>query len=157
MAASLWRQHLQPLKGQGKRLGAPAVTSAPSGKPWLQQFIQICGAACTIDFIPIHWYGSDSNAFKSYVTEMHNTFNKPIWVTEWACVEYAPPTCTQTDVDNFMAATTSFLESQSSWLERFAWFGAMKKLGNVSRTNALLTADGQSATPLGIQYTKGGH
>jgi len=154
-AVALWRQYIQPLKSRGLRLGAPAVSSAPSGKTWLSQFLQQC-SGCTIDFIPIHWYGSDGNAFASYVTDIHNSFGKNIWVTEWACVPYANPPCDQQSVYNFMGQTTLFLDQQS-YVERYSWFGAMRNLGGVPATDALLTSDGQNNTPLGVQYAKGGH
>ena len=35
---------------------------------------------CLVDY-----YGSDANAFISYIEDMHSTFNLPIRVTEWAC------------------------------------------------------------------------
>jgi len=155
-AVGLWNQYIQPLKkSKGLRLGAPAVTSAPSGKVWLSQFLQQCGG-CDIDFIPIHWYGSDPNAFAAYVTDIHNSFGKNIWVTEWACVPYTNPPCDQQSVYNFMGQTTLFLDQQS-WVERFSYFGAMRNLGSVPATNALLTSNGQDNTPLGVQYAKGGH
>ena len=48
-AANLWRSALQPLAGKF-RLGAPAVTSAPSGKAWLQQFFSAC-SGCKVSAI----------------------------------------------------------------------------------------------------------
>lgn len=53
-AAALWMQFIQPLKQNGLRLGGPAVTAAPSGKPWLTDFMAEC-SNCTIDFLPLHW------------------------------------------------------------------------------------------------------
>jgi glycine/serine hydroxymethyltransferase len=53
-AAKLWMQYIEPLKAQGIRLGAPAVTASGTGQPWLTQFFQAC-SNCTIDFIPLHW------------------------------------------------------------------------------------------------------
>jgi len=51
-AASFWIQYFQPLKTQGVRLGAPAVSSAPAGSVWLHSFFAAC-SSCQIDFIPI--------------------------------------------------------------------------------------------------------
>lgn len=53
LAAQLWKSHLQPLKTKyGVRLGLPAVTSAPSGRPWLRQFLALC-TGCQYDFLPL--------------------------------------------------------------------------------------------------------
>jgi hypothetical protein len=53
-AANIWMQFIQPLKSQGVRLGGPAVTASPSGRPWLVSFLAAC-SNCTIDFLPLHW------------------------------------------------------------------------------------------------------
>ncbi|KAG8815742.1 hypothetical protein FRC19_000836, partial [Serendipita sp. 401] len=51
-AKTLWIDNLLPLKTQyGVRLGSPATSSAPSGKNWTQQFLQVCGTDCSVDFI----------------------------------------------------------------------------------------------------------
>ena len=81
----LWRTYVQPLKAQGIQLGSPASSSAPSGKTWLQDFLSLCGGNCTVDFIALHWYGVNSTQFVQYLQDFHNTFQRPIWVTEWAC------------------------------------------------------------------------
>lgn len=90
--ADLWRSYMQPLKAQGIRLGAPATSSAPSGKTWLQDFFAVCGD-CTVDFVALHWYGINSTQFVLYLQDFHNSFQRPIWVTEWACQvsTLAPP------------------------------------------------------------------
>lgn len=54
VAAQLFKQHIQPLSAHGIRLGAPAVTNGPMGRPWLSSFLANC-TGCTIDFIPFHW------------------------------------------------------------------------------------------------------
>jgi len=148
-AAAAWKLYIQPLN---IRKGAPAVTSAPSGIPWLQQFFAAC-SGCTVDFIPIHWYGSDPAAFTSYVTQVHNTFGKNIWVTEWACVNYDGKTTCQDQnyVYGFVGATTLFLYD-NAWVERYAYFGALRNMNGIPDTNRLITADGTTNTPLGVQY-----
>lgn len=104
-AAQLWKQYIQPLKAQGVRLGGPAVTSAPSGRPWLTTFLAAC-TGCTIDFLPVHWYelcsyfsstqhhterisllryGTGVGNFYDYIWSFHGQFpNYPIWITEYA-------------------------------------------------------------------------
>lgn len=81
----LWMTYVQPLKGQGIKLGSPAPSSAPAGKAWLQNFLSLCGGNCTVDFVALHWYGINSTQFVEYLQDFHNTFQLPIWVTEWAC------------------------------------------------------------------------
>jgi hypothetical protein len=88
-AASIWMQYIQPLASQGVQLGAPAVSAAPGGTDWLQQFIAAC-TGCTFDFIPLHWYGDGEQYFEQYVENFYNQFNTPIWVTEWASTNSDP-------------------------------------------------------------------
>ena len=58
VAAAAWIRQIEPLKAHNIKLGAPAVTGAPSGFTWLQHFLDACHGNCTFDFIPIHWYGN---------------------------------------------------------------------------------------------------
>lgn len=55
LAAETWKRVVEPLRKQGIKLGAPAVTGAPTGFNWLQSFFTACGGGCSADFIPIHW------------------------------------------------------------------------------------------------------
>jgi len=153
-AVSLWKQYIQPLKSShGLSLGAPAVSSDSTGLPWLRSFVSEC-SGCTIDFIPIHWYGSNPSYFESYVENIHNTFNKPIWITEWACVQYVStdPACDENGVKNFLETTVKWLYAQS-YVQRFAWFGAMKAVpSGIPSYDALLTSNGDSLSATGSLY-----
>ncbi|PFH49053.1 glycoside hydrolase family 128 protein [Amanita thiersii Skay4041] len=144
-AALLWKQYIQPLKDLGVRLGAPAVTAAPTGRPWLTQFFKACDE-CTIDFLPIHWYGSGVGAFTDYVYDVHNAFPQyPIWITEYA--EISPNV---TVVLDFMNQTTTLLESLD-WVERYSWFGYFRPKPDDFQSYNLLDDDG-SLNALGQFY-----
>lgn len=59
-AATVWKKQMEPLKRDfGIKLGAPAVTGAPSGQVWMQEFMAGCSAisnsSCAVDFFPVHW------------------------------------------------------------------------------------------------------
>ena len=56
IAAAAWITSLEPLRKMGIKVGAPAVTGAPSGFTWLTSFFSACEGGCNPDFIPIHWY-----------------------------------------------------------------------------------------------------
>jgi len=150
--ADLWRAYVQPLKAQGIQLGSPAPSSAPSGKTWLQEFLAVCGGDCTVDFIALHWYGINSTQFVIYLQDFHDTFQRPIWVTEWACQNFvdADEQCAQQDVINFMNATQSFMD-QTEWVERYAWFGAMREMQGVNGYNRIMGTNGR-INDLGRQY-----
>ena len=83
-AAETWQREIEPLKKMGVKLGAPAVTGAPSGKVWLQNFFNACNGKCNADFIPVHWYGN-FEGLASHVGEVRAAYlNLTMWVTEYA-------------------------------------------------------------------------
>ncbi|KAJ4483820.1 glycosyl hydrolase catalytic core-domain-containing protein [Lentinula aciculospora] len=149
--AELWKTYLEPLKSQGIRLGSPAPSSAPSGKIWIQDFLTACNGSCTVDFIALHWYDINATAFTEYLEDFHNTFQRPLWVTEWACQNYnGGSQCSYDDVVLFLNATQSYMDS-SDFVERYSYFGAMQDLQGVNEDNALMSSMGQ-ITALGKQY-----
>ncbi|KIM47691.1 glycoside hydrolase family 128 protein [Hebeloma cylindrosporum] len=140
-AAKLWLQFIEPLKASGVRLGGPAVTA--SGRPWLNSFFQACNN-CTIDFLPLHWYGTGTEGFYGYIWDVHTQFPQyPIWITEYA--ETSP---NDTVVFEFMNQTMVYLDSLD-WIERYSWFGYFRPRPDVHYN--LLRGDG-GLTPLGELY-----
>lgn len=79
------------LLSSGLRLGAPAVSDG--GLNWLYSFIdQADAAGLRVDFVPVHYYRSFSNAadpdgaatqFYNFLKGVHDRVKRPLWVTEW--------------------------------------------------------------------------
>ncbi|KAG5645487.1 hypothetical protein DXG03_006032 [Asterophora parasitica] len=141
-AAQLWKQYIQPLAASGIKLGGPAITSAPSGRPWLASFLQAC-TGCTIDFIAIHWYGDGVGNFYDYIWQVHGQFpNYPIWITEFASTSNDDAV-----VLDFLQQTTKYLDSLD-WIQAYAWFGFFRKESdsnyNLIDANGQLNAAGQA-------------
>ena len=73
------------------KLGGPAVTGAPSGWTWLQQFHTECaiqhgnGQGCQMDFLPVHWYGN-YDGLASHLGQVEATYKNvsEYWITEFA-------------------------------------------------------------------------
>lgn len=151
----LWKQYVLPAKGKFKfRLGSPAMSNGPNGKKWLQEFIQQLGGIekAEIDFVVCHWYGTDLNNFKNYVEDMHKTFNKPVWVNEFAYSHLnanQQPTVQQ--VEGFMKDALKWLDAQG-YVERYAWFGAKMDVGAMVGSANNLTGGGH-LTDVGKIYT----
>ncbi|KZT23532.1 glycoside hydrolase family 128 protein [Neolentinus lepideus HHB14362 ss-1] len=150
--ADMWRTYIEPLRAQGIRLGSPATSSAPSGKIWMQDWLQACDGGCTIDFVALHWYDINVTNFIQYVEDFHDTFGKPIWVTEWACQNFndASDQCSVAEVFTFLNTTQSWMDS-TDWVERYSWFGAMRDMQGVNEDDALMDASGE-INSLGRQY-----
>lgn len=84
LAAQTWIREIEPLKKLGVKLGAPAVTGAPNGFNWLQNFFTACDGGCSADFIPVHWYGN-FEGLASHIGQVRGTYpNMTVWVTEYA-------------------------------------------------------------------------
>ena len=128
-ALSLWPK----LMSSGKILGSPAVAyggDTPGG--WLDTFMS--GAqqkGYRVDFIALHWYGGDfttPNAvaqLNSYIQAVYNRYHKPIWLTEFALIDFSNggtrfPTDQQQAA--FVTASAKMLDGLS-YLQRYAWFG----------------------------------
>ncbi|KAL9580552.1 MAG: hypothetical protein Q9203_006257 [Teloschistes exilis] len=105
-AAETWQREVEPLKKLGVKLGAPAVTGAPSGFTWLQNFFTACNGHCSVDFIPVHWYGN-FEGLASHIGQVRGTYkNMTIWVTEYA------------DSDASLKDSQSFYNSSSQYFDR---------------------------------------
>ena len=122
----------------GLKIGSPAL-----GKPnthfvpgnWFFDFmVALRKRNLPLDFIALHYYSSTFNVtagvadFRAYVKAYHDRFHLPIWVTEYAMVDYSrgaapdqrkiPSLAVQAE---FAASATKML--QSLWyVERYAWF-----------------------------------
>lgn len=88
-AASLWKQYFEPLRSQGKKLVAPAVTSGVGsglGLDWLDQFFAACNGGCTVDAYAFHPYAADpasvQGSIKSFIQWKGGAYT-PVWITEF--------------------------------------------------------------------------
>jgi len=167
--AQLWKTYLEPLKAQGVRLGSPAPSGAPSGKVWLQDFLTACNGGCTVDILVIRrfsfdclidsscthslidWYDIDPEDFVAYVEDYHEAFQRPIWVTEWACQNFndVNAQCSPEDVAKLLNRTQSFMD-ETDYVERYSWFGAMRDLHGVNQVSNSIRLWSNSADKLPI-------
>jgi hypothetical protein len=113
---------------------SPAMVGDPSDKQsavhrWMLDFL---ASGVRVDAIAVHTYGAvDAPKFIAKLTVIYNMFQKPIWVTEFACQ-------TSGDADRYMGAskyeinavvkfiqeTTAFME-RTPWVHAYAWHNAM--------------------------------
>lgn len=126
-ALDLWPQ----LQGTGMRLGAPAVAfGGDQAGGWLDRFMSGASArGLRVDFIPLHWYGSDFSAaavdhLRGYLQAVHNRYGKPIWLTEYALIDFTQSTPRYPSQDQqvaFVKNSAAMLQSLP-FVERYAWF-----------------------------------
>ncbi len=95
-AVSLWPQVEAALPNH--RLVSPAVSDNQVGRAWLNDFMTQANANdFGVDAVAFHWYGSDNpnnpagaaNNFLNRVESYHNTYNLPVWITEFAMHDWA--------------------------------------------------------------------
>lgn len=98
-AIGFWPQIQESLPGH--KLVSPAVSDDGNGQAWLDSFMSQVEARNSngtlrddlrVDAVAFHWYGASSpdnpigaaNQFLSRVDWYHNTYNRPVWITEFA-------------------------------------------------------------------------
>ncbi|KAK0613809.1 glycosyl hydrolase catalytic core-domain-containing protein [Immersiella caudata] len=85
-AAASHIELMNPFAGKA-RIGAPSITNSGSsnqGIGWLKRWFEVCDGKCAVDFVNIHIYGFDTNTFLQHLINVHNLFQKPVWITEFA-------------------------------------------------------------------------
>ncbi len=142
------------LMATGLRLGSPGCVHPD--KEWMIEFM--AGAKkrnLRIDFISVHSYGGPSpEALVKRLENIHQMFNRPIWITEFAVGDWEAKSVETNrhkpdSVLRFMEKVLPMLD-KLDFVERYAWFPA-KPTGAALGTSALHDADGQ-LTRLGECY-----
>ncbi|KAF3908364.1 hypothetical protein AA313_de0209636 [Arthrobotrys entomopaga] len=144
-AAARWKESIQPLAKLGIKLGAPSPTGAPSGLDWMQAFFDACDG-CTIDFIPLHWYGN-FDGIASHLGQYTAAFpNMTFWFTEFA-FDHQDVEPTQ----EFFNTTLEYFDRLEN-VGRYTYFGSFRSdVSNVGPNAAMLNEKG-GLTYIGAWY-----
>lgn len=159
-AAATWRRVIEPLREKGLKLVGPATTGGPDGFQWLNEFLTACDGYCTIDVLPVHWYGNfgglashigeKSNFFKGYPKAFPKGNETKMWVTE-----YAFPHGDFENSKQFFNESAEYFD-RLEVIERYSYFGAFRSdQSNVGPYAAMLTEKGE-LTDIGSLYLGGG-
>ncbi|MBL7813385.1 MAG: T9SS type A sorting domain-containing protein [Saprospiraceae bacterium] len=127
-AAILYRELLR----SGYRMGSPACTESQY-RVWLSDFTTLANQdSSRIDFVCVHWYDWGNwlstlnanpnatdvfNRFKSYINNVYNLYQKPIWITEFNANVNRPPAVHEA----FMRLALPWLDSDPR-IERYSYF-----------------------------------
>ena len=138
----------------GLRLGSPGCVHPDN--EWMKSFMAaVKKQKLRVDFICMHSYGgTDANAFMNQLQNVHKLFDRPLWITEFACGDWEAKSVAQNrhkpeQVLKFMKQVLPQLE-RSSFVERYAWFPAGADSAALG-TSALFNKEGE-LTPLGKFY-----
>jgi hypothetical protein len=127
-AISLWPSFT---KNASLRIGSPATQANSSGQAWFTNFMKQVNADTTgslrVDFIAAHWYGwnsgsceANASSLESYVRWLEGIpGNRPIWLTEWGCLNQSNPTAAV--VQTFFSGAIAMLAKHPR-IERYGWY-----------------------------------
>lgn len=110
-------------------VGSPATQANTTGQAWFTQYMAGVAANTTLrtDFIAIHWYGWSAGSCDPAASTLENYIkyaegfpgNRPIWLTEWACLNESAPTAAGV-IAFFNGALAMFAKHPR--LARYAWY-----------------------------------
>jgi hypothetical protein len=156
-ALSLWPK----LMATNLQLASPAVADgAASPGGWLDRFMK--GAEqrhYRVNFIALHWYGSDFRSgaavaqLKSYLEIVHRRYDLPIWLTEFALIDFTATGSrypTAAGQAAFLTASVRMLD-RLAFVKRYAWF-ALPAPG--AGPSSGLYAPGPRATAAGLAFVR---
>jgi DNA-directed RNA polymerase specialized sigma24 family protein len=159
-AIQLWPQ----LEATGMALGSPAVSyGTNSTSSWLGQFMLAAQAHhYRVDFITVHWYGQqhfgdvneDVSELQNYLEQTYALWGKPIWITEFALINFQHPYPvypTEAEQAAFLTAATNMLATLP-FVQRYAWYG-LSASGSSKGTTALFDS-AADPTLVGEAYEK---
>ncbi|ELU37308.1 glycosyl hydrolase catalytic core domain-containing protein [Rhizoctonia solani AG-1 IA] len=132
----------------------PAVLTEYSGFTISSVTATLMGGAPLISSLCVSVFpvfeGKESRNFIQHINDYHNAFQRPIWVTEWACQDFNNgPQCSYNQIVEFLDETQTYMDN-TDWVERYAWFGAMAKTP-INKDTGLMDSSGE-ITDLGKQY-----
>jgi len=159
-AASVWKTLEAISAERGMKLSSPSAaacgpnpaTDCYAGswypEPWFDAFFGNC-TGCRVDFLTSHIYTCDINQFTTFINGLKK-YNKPIWLTEFACPAAGQPIAKEIE---FMKQALAFLDGESQ-VERYSWFGTRLDPGDgwLGPQVDLLSQTSSSLTQLGKLY-----
>lgn len=150
-AAALWPKIEAFAHARGLAIVSPALNycggncNATNPFDWLDRFFAAC-AGCQIDYVAAHWYACSQSALVDYLDQYKTKYRKPLWVTEFSCLDDA--NITPAKERQYMLEAVAVLESDPM-VFRYAWFsGRYPALSTVD----LLAPGSGVLSPLGRQY-----
>ena len=136
----------------GKRIGSPApAVTHQTGNTWFEKFMHgIDKIGSHVDFICLHYYSPDGNVtrFRDWIELVHETYHKPIWVTEWSYIDYTTPPYTpivpsvQEQV-RYMREAAAMLQ-KLKFVERHSWAGSPDGKANLFDRSGNITPMGKA-------------
>ncbi|MGC9371308.1 MAG: glycosyl hydrolase [Paracoccaceae bacterium] len=154
-AVALWPK----LEARGLRLGSPATTQGGTlgRNSWQRRFMnQVEARGLRVDFMAVHYYSKDGNvaAFRKWLEAVHAEYRRPIWVTEFAYIDWGRPGAVTYAQNAAFAEAAIVMMEKLPFVERHAWFAAnpYEWRGRVPQVN--LMSDTLRLTQVGESFER---
>ena len=137
-------------------LGSPACIHADN--EWMKGFMaKVAEKGFRVDFICVHWYGgANAQSLIDYLKSIHDLYNRPIWLTEFAPADWnaSSPTTSKVTKENALAFMQQILPAleKIDYVERYSWYSSSPE--NAALGNSALFDSAGKLTPLGVYYSK---
>ncbi len=155
-AISSWTTISNSFAGTTTKLVSPAPSDTTAGRAWLSDFMsQASASGLQVDAVAFHWYGiSTPNAsqaissFEGSVNLYWNTYQKPVFITEFAIHDWGGNYTDQQIID----ANQTFLNAVIPWMESnahvagYSWY-------NWFSDSPLYSTTGSNLNPTAMGYT----
>lgn len=124
-AIRLWPE----LEDRGLRLGSPATTRDQTlgRSSWQRRFMnQVDKKGLRVDFMAVHYYSTNGSVaeFQQWLEAVHAEYSKPIWVTEFAFIDWQRPHAASHDQNAEFAEQSILMMEKLPFIERHSWFSA---------------------------------
>ena len=124
-AIALWPQ----LEARGLRLSSPATTKEGTlgTNSWQRRFMnEVERRGLRVDFMAVHYYSTDGDvtAFRKWLIAVHQEYRRPIWVTEFAFVDWRRAGRATYEKNAAFARDAIQMIETLPFVERHAWFAA---------------------------------
>lgn len=112
----------------GVRVSSPSTSADAAGMAWFSSFMSMATAmSFRVDFIALHWYGWNAGSCDNKAAQLESYIkwaeglpgNKPIWITEWGCLNLSNPD--MATVQAFYTAAVAMFAKHPR-IERYAWY-----------------------------------
>ncbi|HVV49616.1 MAG TPA: glycosyl hydrolase, partial [Polyangia bacterium] len=132
-------------------IGTPATQANTTGQSWFNTFMSSLNGSSTLhaDFIALHWYGWNAGSCDAAAAQLESYIkwaegfsgNRPIWLTEWGCLNDSAPDAT-TVLNFYNGALAVF--ARHPRVQRYAWYQWSTNLYLVNSSDGSLTALGMA-------------
>ncbi|KAJ7801286.1 hypothetical protein B0H14DRAFT_3489802 [Mycena olivaceomarginata] len=108
----IWEQYIAPFKEKGTKLGSPSMCKQ-AAETWLNQFSQ--QISTDWDFTTVHVNKNNMIGVKADL-DHYASYDKPLWVTEFACVDDVngfTPCTDQEEINDYINQIVDLFQTDS--------------------------------------------